>query len=462
MCRPVTGMPRRRPAGDTDPVTTTAEDLVAPRPCHGVASVRADAGDGGEPARGRRRRRAAAARRRPRGGRRRCRRGGRPSTATATRCSTRRSCDQLGEMAHVMFGGLTHPAGDRAGRAAGRDHPGRPGPRVPLRLGLGRRRGGDEDGHAVLARPRPARRATGMLTVRGGYHGDTLARHVGVRSGERHAPPVRRRCCPQQLFAPRPRRRPSVQPFDESHVAELARLLRRAPRRDRRRHPRADRAGRRRHALLRARATCAAVRALCDETDVLLIADEIATGFGRTGRLFGCDHAGVTPDIMCVGKAMTGGYLSMAATLCTPEVAAAVSSEASRARSCTARPTWATRWPPPCRWRASGCCSPAAGPTACGRHRGRGCATGLAPGAEHRGVADVRVLGAIGVVETVDAAPDGRPAGRRASSTACGSVPSAGSSTRCRPYVATDADVDADHVGDGRRRRPPPTEASAG
>ena len=67
------------------------------------------------------------------------------------------------------------------------------------------------------------------------------------------------------------------------------------------------------------------MRGLCDEHDLLLIADEIATGFGRTGAWMACEHADISPDVLCIGKALSGGYLPLAATLCTPRIAHAIS-----------------------------------------------------------------------------------------------------------------------------------------
>ena len=307
---------------------------------------------------------------------------------------------QLDETAHVMFGGLTHEPAVELARLLidltppGLQHvffcdSGSVAVEVGLKMAI----------QYWSAQGRPEKQR--FATIRGGYHGDTFGA-MGICDPINGMHERFRGLLPNHFFANRPRTRPGepLHPDDEAgirrileeHHGEIAAVVL---------EPIMQGAG---GMWFYAADYLRHVKALCDRFDVLLVLDEIATGFGRTGRMFACEHAEVEPDILCLGKAMTGGYLSQAATLATTRVARGVSTDggvlmhgptfmANPLACAVSKRSIELLLEGPWQQRVAAIESQLA--------------TELAPYVGHPAVADVRVLGAIGVVQTRKAVPVG-------------------------------------------------------
>ena len=296
---------------------------------------------------------------------------------------------QLARMNHVMFGGLTHEPAARLAQLVVDITPdgldtvffsdsGSVSVEVAVKMALQYWRSQD--------RPKKHR----LMTWRGGYHGDTFTpMSVCDPDGGMHS--LWTDVLAHQVFAPQvpteydPDYSAAFEAQLAEHADELAAVIV---------EPVVQGAGGMRFHDPR---YLTDLRAFCDRHGVLLIFDEIATGFGRTGTLFAAEHAGVSPDIMCVGKALTGGYVTLAATLCTADVAATIS--AGEPGALMHGPTFMAN--------ALACAVSVAAVELLleGDWRARvgeieaGLRGALEPARSLPGVADVRVLGAIGVVE---------------------------------------------------------------
>ncbi|HIG65506.1 MAG TPA: adenosylmethionine--8-amino-7-oxononanoate transaminase [Methyloprofundus sp.] len=224
---------------------------------------------------------------------------------------------QLQDMAHIMFGGLTHqPAVDLALQLVKItpkplqtvffSDSGSVSVEVAMKMAI-------QYWHAKNQANKQK-----LLTIRYGYHGDTFAA-MSVSDPVNGMHSLFSNTLIKQLFAEAPNctfdqscAAEDIAPLEnqlKEHHAQIAAIIL---------EPIVQGAGGMRFyspEYLRQ------VRELCDQYDVLLILDEIATGFGRTGKLFACEHANIAPDILCLGKSLTGGYMTLAATLATREIA---------------------------------------------------------------------------------------------------------------------------------------------
>lgn len=229
--------------------------------------------------------------------------------------------DQLARMAHVMFGGIVHEPAARLCEQLVTMTPtgldkvflsdsGSVSVEVAIKMAIQYQL---SQGHSNKTR---------LITLKGGYHGDTFGAMAVCDpvTGMHH---LFSELLPQHFFVERPDCRfgeacteeqlaPLREVLEQHHDSIAALIL----------EPIVQGAG---GLWFYSADYLRAARHLCDRYDVLLIADEIATGFGRTGKLFACEWAGITPDILCIGKALTGGYMTLAATLCTSRVSDGIS-----------------------------------------------------------------------------------------------------------------------------------------